>query len=142
MSFRIIDDGKPHWYRRRKGDIALCVLRQSSSMACVIAEDASFYHIARSGRFLNGEGRDYDIVEHLPDCDGFDWKPSPKVIPWTFETSPVSVKVCSKSSSKKLLALCGQEGVCFLNMPNMPTYAEFLRDYVQLDGSPCGEVVS
>jgi hypothetical protein len=71
-----------NWYRTRGGDIAY------------VAAIAPFSHVnyplygwtakeTRSwtldGKWMRGELSQPDLVEHLPDCNGFDWVPTPKI---------------------------------------------------------------
>jgi hypothetical protein len=84
------------------------------------------------------EAQEKDLVEHLPDCTGFDWKPEPKYVPWTFETMPVAVKVKSKSSSEcHVVVPCDATDALCVQGHGI-SYSDLLSSYSQIDGTPCG----
>lgn len=70
------------WYRNRAGNIVYCVGRNmhDETYPFAIQESSGDIHCyTADGRFY--DQRKYagglDIVEHLPDCTGFDWVPKP-----------------------------------------------------------------
>ena len=82
------------WYRTRGGAIQKVVadLREHS-ITCIcpliaIHSDGDQTTLSCLGRVYAGDdGNDkspYDLVEHLPDCDGFDWVPKPTTRTVTF----------------------------------------------------------
>jgi hypothetical protein len=81
MNFRI----RPkQWYRTRGGEIVYCVgrlpkqLKDITSFCWRFVDDGA-YNLAytTNGRFADKEDH-RDIIEHLPDCTGFDWVPQPE----------------------------------------------------------------
>ncbi len=72
------------WYRDRSGGIRYCI---GASMALAnrgdkwVIEDqdgrCGVYH--NDGAWIEFEQDPFDIIEHMPDCTGFDWVPPPKL---------------------------------------------------------------
>jgi hypothetical protein len=77
------------WYRTRGGEIVYCVgikpvqtATQTVYDAVVVCREGYSYDYISDGLFINGESDDKDLIEHLPDCTGFDWEPpKPVVVP-------------------------------------------------------------
>jgi hypothetical protein len=73
------------WYRDASGDILYCMGQypNSGTFLCLDQDHFELLDYTESGEFLSdfggiGDSR-YYIVEHLPDCTGFDWVPPPKL---------------------------------------------------------------
>jgi hypothetical protein len=45
----------------------------------VESHNSSRYHFHQDGTWCEDETHGEDIIEHLPDCTGFDWVPTPKL---------------------------------------------------------------
>jgi len=204
-----------NWYRTRGGEIVYMF----GVNPYPSKELASFFGTFKGGfgtswfpdgTYIGGTPYDNDLVEHLPDCDGFDWVPKPKIKleygkkyvlangeivgpmeceknhkllrlyssepygiyrfwsedgvrcleearptenivaeyiepepthePWDFESMPVAVKVRNKKNNIKYLAFpCSV--VVKLENGGTIKYNDFINDYTQLDGTPCGKRV-
>jgi hypothetical protein len=67
------------WYRTRGGEIVYCVGQKPIAdeypfIACL--ETGGIRELAANGCYwANRESNKKDIIEHLPDCTGFDWVP-------------------------------------------------------------------
>jgi hypothetical protein len=74
-----------NWYRTRGGEIVYCVggsKAVDTGDRWIVENDEgeiNTYHF--DGRWLSDEVDENDLIEHLPDCDGFDWVPPPKPAP-------------------------------------------------------------
>jgi hypothetical protein len=73
------------WYRDASGVILYCLghYPNSDTFLCLDKDHFELLNYAEGGEFLsdyggNGNSR-YYIIEHLPDCTGFDWVPAPKL---------------------------------------------------------------
>jgi hypothetical protein len=73
-----------NWYRTRGGEIVYCVggsKAVDTGDRWIVENDEgeiNTYHF--DGRWLSDEVDENDLIEHLPDCDGFDWvPPKPKL---------------------------------------------------------------
>lgn len=81
MSKEIKLEGQ-QWYRDRDGEIYFCVGKcQTNRPDCYLVHDwaGNPYNVYPNGRYIDAEERSNDLVEHLPDCDSFDWEPKPKL---------------------------------------------------------------
>jgi len=73
-----------NWYRTRGGEIAFVFginpysPKERESVHGTLKEGWLISWFA-NGRYLRVPLADEDLVEHLPDCDGFDWVPTPKI---------------------------------------------------------------
>ena len=68
------------WYRTRGGSLVRCVdggVRYVGSF--VFESHNSAYYVLSDGRHVCGNSN-WDVVEHLPDCTGFDWEPPKPVV--------------------------------------------------------------
>ena len=68
------------WYRTRGGEIAyVAAIVQFGPFVVIglVGADADRWTI--SGAYYVDDTNVMDLVEHLPDCDGFDWVPKPKI---------------------------------------------------------------
>jgi len=74
------------WYRLRNGQIGYVFGKMLSTDATYpvrleIAGGASFAHTNDGCHYEGKRDSQYDIIEHLPDCDSFTWvKPKPKPV--------------------------------------------------------------
>lgn len=74
------------WYRDREGDIWYCVGKKApavkSDLGLFVAENqflkCDFFH--DDGRYSDPNEKIRDLIEHLPECTGFDWTP-PEPLP-------------------------------------------------------------
>jgi hypothetical protein len=70
------------WYRNRDGEIAYCVgplgYKDVNKFLCHY-EPGEVEEYFTSGEIGSNEDSDLDIIEHLPDCTGFDWVYTPKL---------------------------------------------------------------
>lgn len=94
------EDKKPQpgeWWRMRNGEIAYVALDVVSDEFGILAVERTCHgEIAahaynRKGDYFRSLESEKDLVTHLPDCTGFDWKepePEPKYVPFTLETYP------------------------------------------------------
>jgi len=71
-----------NWYRTRGGEIVYCVAKhpidvQYPFLVCFDGKDDrdDFESYTIDGIFSEIVPTNRDIIEHLPDCDGFDWVP-------------------------------------------------------------------
>jgi len=83
MNFRI---RSKQWYRARGGEIVYCVGRLPRQLKDTVPyrwwcvdNGAYILTYTPSGRFFADKVDRRDIIEHLPDCTGFDWVPPPKL---------------------------------------------------------------
>lgn len=69
------------WYRTRGGAIAYVagVTPESRSYPVIGCDKGDAKSWTLCGRYIEGDVDGRDLVEHLPDCDSFGWKPSPKI---------------------------------------------------------------
>lgn len=71
------------WYRRRDGEIVYCFAKNPVNVTYpyhLCCEDGTFETVDEAGDFCDEtDDDDEDIIEHLPDCTGFDWEPTPKL---------------------------------------------------------------
>lgn len=95
------------WYRTRGGSIVRCVaggVRYAGSF--VLEAFNSAYYVLCDGKHVCGNAN-WDVVQHLPDCTGFDWEPQkPVVAPEGWEI--VEEGVCKKGD--RYLFCSGQTG--------------------------------
>ncbi len=72
------------WYRRRDGEIVYCFAKNPVEVIHpyhLCCEDGTFETCTEDGDFcVEADDDDEDIVEHLPDCTGFDWEPPKPVV--------------------------------------------------------------
>jgi hypothetical protein len=141
------------WYRRRDGEIVYCFAKNPVNVIHpyhLCCEDGTFETCTEDGDFcVEADDDDEDIVEHLPDCTGFDWEPpkpielpKPKYRPFKdgAEFKPFRDKwVKYKQSDVGKTMLCvsfSNEGVtaCVSFMP----YKTAFDSLVFEDGSPFG----
>lgn len=137
------------WWRTRAGVIVFVfsllpkeVTTNVLQPVAVVSKDGAYFSHCTNGKYLldaSQSGR--DLVEHLPDCMGFDWKPQSEYVKWTFETMPVAVKVRRKGSGDLCLAQPLDRGVAKVG-GWVYSYADLFREFEQLDGSPCGLLAS
>jgi len=88
------------WYRTRGGDIVYCIgnliLAGWLDRVWVQTEDVLVEEYVINGDYCTDDGSDVEeknIVEHLPDCTGFDWelpKPKPKYRPFANRNETLS----------------------------------------------------
>jgi len=67
----------------------------------------------------------------------------PKFVPWDFETGPMMVKVRQKGTQCKGVAYITLTGYSVQMADcdySMETFESLLKNFVQLDGSPCGQL--
>lgn len=130
------------WYRTRGGSLVRCVdggIRYVGSF--VFEAHNSAYYVLSDGRHVCGNSN-WDIVEHLPDCTGFDWeppKPEPKYRP--FKNAEEAFPHCDEwlvnDSNHKLR-------VNKVNKSGIATYDGYFDfehaffKYKKLDGTPFG----
>ncbi len=73
------------WWRNVAGEVCEVfrpsVDPPSTYFICVARLGVSSYLVNGNGKHPAAAG--FSLVEELPDCTGFDWKPAPKVVPWT-----------------------------------------------------------
>lgn len=73
------------WYRRRDGEIVYCFAKNPVNVIHpyhLCCEDGTFETCTEDGDFcVEADDDDEDIVEHLPDCTGFDWVPPKPIEP-------------------------------------------------------------
>jgi hypothetical protein len=71
------------WYRRRDGEIVYCFAKNPVNVIYpyhLCCEDGTFETCTEDGDWCDeADNDDEDIIEHLPDCTGFDWVPTPKL---------------------------------------------------------------
>ena len=71
------------WYRTRGGRIRFTTVIDDSGPEAVRIQGIDEHGRACGwfidGRWLRNHQSDNDLVEHLPDCTGFDWVPTPKI---------------------------------------------------------------
>ena len=70
------------YYTTACGRIGYCLVcnHQSPSYPWIVAwKDGDIDTYTDDGRLYEDDTSEYDLVEHLPDCTGFDWKPKPKM---------------------------------------------------------------
>lgn len=72
------------WYRNRGGQIVYCFGESKAITTddCWIIEDSAAGHSLHypDGHYIDGTEYKCDIIEHLPDCDSFDWVPPKPVV--------------------------------------------------------------
>jgi hypothetical protein len=72
------------WYRRRDGEIVYCFAKNPVNVIHpyhLCCEDGTFETCTEDGDFcVETDDDDEDIIEHLPDCTGFDWVPPKPVV--------------------------------------------------------------
>ena len=86
------------------------------------------------------------LIETGKKATGWHWKirtrrplpTKPKLVPWTFETAPLTLKAKRKSDGKIYRAETHPTDV-WIGVGKNCTYSDLLSDFTQLDGSPCGE---
>lgn len=112
-------------------------------------------HFDRGGKIEIREyrnGGEYWIDDSKPEWNfsayRYRIKPEPKVIPWTVENAPTLFKAKSKFKSEIVLlqlVYANSWGTWSFSDVNTGEYISFViatRDYIQLDGSPCGTIVN
>lgn len=69
------------WYRTRGGEIAFAagIIPESRTYQAVGCDKGDVKSWTLCGRYIEDDVDGRDLVEHLPDCDSFDWKPKPKI---------------------------------------------------------------
>ena len=73
------------WYRRRDGEIVFCLGfgpgKKMYPIVIALNEDCDCIEFYKEDGTFSNEFvvNNYDIIEHLPDCTGFDWVPTPKL---------------------------------------------------------------
>jgi hypothetical protein len=73
------------WYRSRGGEICFVVGRSAafeSGADCWVVEESHGANetFTEDGFFLSVRSEHHrDLIEHIPDCTGFDWVPAPKL---------------------------------------------------------------
>jgi len=69
------------WYRTRGGEIAYvaAIVPFPRMYPGVGIADDNLRTWTLDGTYVIGATREHDLVEHLPDCTGFDWVPTPKI---------------------------------------------------------------
>lgn len=87
---------------------------------------------------------DWDNSPHpVWNFDRFEYriKSEPKVIPWTVENAPLSIKVLDKDEEIKALFL-DTVLKCYRQIGYIPEYSfDYLSEnYIQTNGSPCGTI--
>jgi hypothetical protein len=70
-----------NWYRTRGGDIAYVAAIVPFKHAFPVVGMFNNNHRTwtKDGSYHSDRKAEYDLVEHLPDCDGFDWVPTPTI---------------------------------------------------------------
>jgi hypothetical protein len=67
------------WWRTRSGEIRLVFGVNPCGTKYTVwttnADDAVCSHLPSGAEFSGGRESPYDLVEHLPDCNSFDWQP-------------------------------------------------------------------
>ena len=71
------------WYKSRLGKIWYCVGnsggRQDNPLLFICENrDHNCDFFRENGWYTDPNEKIKDLIEHLPDCDSFDWKPKPK----------------------------------------------------------------
>lgn len=111
-------------------------------------------HYDRGGNIESKLKKQHDgwITTYSPSWNWSDWdfriKSEPKVIPWTIENAPVLFKAKSKFKSEIVLlqlVYTNSWGTWSFADVNTGEYISFViaaRDYIQLDGSPCGTIIN
>lgn len=134
--------GETGWFRTRGGEVVFICRMALKDSPCVLAgsdANGTVDYWASDGRFMATGSHALDIVEHLPECTGFDWQPEPKYVPWTFETMPMGVKVKNDLSGIKMIAVpVSLSDAILIPSDRRVSYADLLNEYGQIDGSPCG----
>lgn len=74
------------WYRNRDGEICYCIgnskaMSDQSDHWFVETETAYCETFHTDGSFLGNTENKRDLIEHLPDCTGFDWEPPKPIEP-------------------------------------------------------------
>lgn len=130
------------WYRTRSGEIAYVAAILPFEHAFPIL--GAMRNYARSwftnGKYYKGQDHEFDLVEHLPDCDSFDWVPKPQYEIWDFYSMPIGVKVQNKTTGDVYMVFPTRNNVCVINGGSF-TYEYLFEQYAQLDGTPCGKEV-
>jgi len=132
------------WWRRRDGGIVKVfgiVPDHIRDFPVFTYSVESVLVYKTNGKFLGRGDHDDDLIEHLPDCTDFGWvppPPKPKYEPWTFETMPIAVKVIAKDGSCVRLVTPSDSVRAYMGIYGSITNVALLRDYEQLDGTPCG----
>jgi hypothetical protein len=96
------------WYRPRGGEIRYCIgmspIKDDNYPALVSSDEDcedTEWHKADGSYSSAKFGSSNDIIEHLPDCTGFDWVPAPKLQlregAWYERKDGVVVGPCKKS---------------------------------------------
>lgn len=69
-------------------------------------------------------------------------KPEPKVIPWTFENAPISIKILDNDRIIVLYLTTDEKGFDYQNLSKNISYTfnYLAKNKKQLDGSPCGTI--
>lgn len=115
------------WYRNRGREIvlALCripdVVNNVTNHWIIINKNGIIYRISDLGRYISEKyDSDIDVVEHLPDCTGFDWVPiirskTPQVGEWWRNTQSGTILHISGMSMRGEPIWengCGQYNAC------------------------------
>jgi hypothetical protein len=104
-------------------------------------KDPSYYNCGAPNEWPLPAGTAERIDAYLDSLEASapDATPAANYVPWTFETMPVAVKVRGKKTRCQTLAQ-PYSNVCVW-LPNVAfnvLYEDLLRDWEQLDGTPCG----
>ncbi len=72
------------WYRNRGGGIGFCYGESKANSSredrwLIEESDGVIDMFFLNGRYRSFTDTSRDIIEHLPDCTGFDWVPKPKL---------------------------------------------------------------
>lgn len=136
------------WWRRRDGEIVYVFgIIPTHVYAYVlpvlaVSREGNLHRCTEVGKFVTTIAESpLDLIEHVPDCTGFDWvpePPKPEHAPWTFETMPIGVRIRNKKSGCPYWIAPMDTTLCRSMCSRSFTYAYLLSDYEQLDGTPCG----
>jgi hypothetical protein len=66
--------------------------------------------------------------------------PKPVYVPWTFETVPLGVTVKPKDCKDEAMMITSKRSLAAGQMGHHWSYANLLKDWEQLDGTPCGTI--
>lgn len=135
-------DVKPGWWRMRNGEIAYVAVIRTDGVPYRalgwVGPDCETWTII--GEFIEDDADDMDLIEHLPDCTGFDWKPEPKYVPWTFDEKLIG-SVIRHKQSRDVVQICHvAKNLVAVPYYGQLSYEEVFRFFEQLDGKPAGRL--
>jgi len=127
------------YWRMRNGDIAKVADVRSGYDWCIIGWIGDDWNTWRAD---GSDGGSLDLIEHLPDCTGFDWKPEPpkpQYVPFDLATVLRDAWYTPKESCSMHRIIGLSDSAAYLG-GRWFTWDQLLT-YTTIDGKPAGRKV-